>query len=212
MTIAGNGRKRGRPPAFDRGEVLERAMEVFWASGFDGSSIPVLTAAMGISAQSLYAAFGSKDALYREAIDRYQATIGAFADRALDEGTDAVEAVAALLRESALLFSRTADTPGCMVTTAPSGVPGDPLTLLGRQLRAEGVRKLADRLQRGVRDGQLRRDTDCVAWARYLSSVLQGMSVQARDGTSREALLSIAGIAAGCLGSLRTPGRRTARP
>lgn len=198
-----NKRGRGRPVSFDRDVVLDRAMGVFWASGFEGTSIPILTAAMGISAQSLYAAFGSKDALYREAIGRYRETIGAFADRALDDGAHALDAIATMLRESAVLFSRTADTPGCMVTTAPAGVVEDSLTLFGRELRAEGVRKLADRLERGVCDGQLCPDTDRAAWARYISSVLQGMSVQARDGAPTAMLLTTAEIAIRSLGILR---------
>lgn len=207
MTTVENGRKRGRPRTFDRGEALERAMEVFWASGFEGASIPTLTEAMGISAQSLYAAFGSKDALYREAIARYRETIGGFAARALDEGTDAVDAIARLLREAAILFSRTADTPGCMITTAPAGVPEDSLTLLGRQLRAESVERMTERLERGVHDGQVRRGTDCASWARYLASVVQGMSVQARDGASTESLRSTAEIAAHSLEILRVYDR-----
>ena len=207
MSIVKNTRKRGRPPAFERGQALERAMEVFWASGFEAASIPRLTAAMGISAQSLYAAFGSKDARYREAIARYRETIGGFADRALDEGTDAVDAIARLLREAAVLFSRPAKAPGCMVTTAPAGVMDEPLTLFGRQLRAEGVRKLAERLQRGVHDGQLRREIDCASWARYLSSVVQVMSVQARDGAATEALLTTAEITVRSLQNLRVAER-----
>ena len=182
-------------------------MEVFWATGFGGASIPLLTAAMRISAQSLYAAFGSKDALYREAIARYRETIGGFADRALDENVEVLDAIAKLLREAAALFSRAADTPGCMITTAPAGVPDDPLTLFGRQLRAEGVRKLTQRLERGVRDGQVRHETDCASWARYLSSVVQGMSVQARDGASTEALLSTAEITIQSLQNLRVNER-----
>ena len=178
-------------------------MEVFWAAGFEGASIPMLTKAMGISAQSLYTAFGSKDALYREAIDRYRETIGGFADRALDEGTDAVDSIARLLREAAVLFSRAADTPGCMITTAPAGVPEDPLTLFGRQLRAEGVHRLTVHIQRGVRGGQVCAEVDCASWARYISSVVQGMSVQARDGASTDELLSTAEITIRSLENLR---------
>lgn len=207
MTIVRSVRKRGRPRAFDQSQALERAMAVFWASGFNGASVPMLTEAMGISGQSLYAAFGSKDALYRDAIERYRETVGGFAARAIDEETDALEAMARLLREAATVFSSTAATPGCMITTAPSGVPEDPLTRLGRQLRAESVDRVAERLERGVQDGQVRRDTTCASWARYLVSVVQGMSVQARDGASTEALLSTAEIAARSLEILRASER-----
>ena len=82
--------RRGRPRNFDRDAVLDRAMQTFWKLGYEGASIADLTAAMGITAQSLYAAFGSKSALYREALGRYRDTAGAFPARALTEETSAV--------------------------------------------------------------------------------------------------------------------------
>lgn len=202
MTIVKNRRGRGRPPAFNRDVVLERAMQVFWASGYEGASIPMLTEAMGISAQSLYAAFGSKDALYREAIEFYRATIGAYLVRALDE-PDAIEATVRLLHDSATLFARTTGTPGCMIATPLSASTESSLAALGRELRAESTARITERLERGVREGQLRGDSDCLAWSRYLSAVVQGMSVQARDGATAEALLSTARLAAQPLAALR---------
>lgn len=196
MTIVENKRGRGRPRAFDRDTVLEHAMQVFWAQGYEGASIPALTEAMGISAQSLYAAFDSKDALYREAIDFYSRTIGGFAARALEEEPDAIDAVVRLLREAAVNFSRTTGTPGCMITMAPADVTETPLTVVGRKLRAESVEKVAARLKRGIEERQLPRDFKCDEWARYIGSVVQGLSVQARDGAAAELLLSTAEIAA----------------
>jgi AcrR family transcriptional regulator len=203
MTIVENSPRRGRPRAFERGVALERAMQVFWASGYEGTSIPMLTEAMGISAQSLYAAFGSKDALYREALEVYRTTIGGFGRRALDEEPDALDAVARLLQESAINFSRTVGAPGCMISMAPAELTETPLTILGRKLRAESVAKVAERLERGVREGQVRRDVDSGAWSRYIGSVVQGMSVQARDGAATEALLTTAEIARESLQILR---------
>jgi AcrR family transcriptional regulator len=203
MTTVINTKPRGRPRNFDRQVALERAMEVFWASGYEGTSIPMLTSAMEISAQSLYAAFYSKDALYREAIERYRNTIGGFGARAMDEERDAIEAVTRLLREAAIVFSTHAATPGCMITTAPGGTEENPMTFLGRQLRAESVKKVRARLERGVQEGQVRSDTDCAAWARYIASVVQGLSVQARDAVPADALLSTAEIAGKALATLR---------
>lgn len=197
-------RPRGRPITFDRDAALARAMETFWGAGFEASSIPRLTAAMGISAQSLYAAFGSKEALYREAIDLYRRTVGGFAARALAEEADALDAVARVLREAADLFARNAATPGCMIALAPAGPEGeDALVPFGRALRAEVHAALTERLEHGRREGQIRADTNCSAWARYVSSVIQGLSVQARDGVPREVLRSIADIAIRSLMPLR---------
>lgn len=196
MTIVENRRSRGRPRAFDREAALEKAMRVFWAAGYEGTSIPMLTDAMGISAQSLYAAFGSKDALYREALDLYIKTVGGYGARALEEEPDAIRAVVRLMRESAANFVATAATPGCMITTAPAEVTATPLTELGRKLRSESVDRVAARLRRGVDERQLPSDFKCEDWARYIGSVVQGMSVQARDGASLDTLLGIAEIAA----------------
>jgi len=65
-------RKRGRPLSFDRDAALQRAMEVFWAHGYEASSLQDLTQAMGINPPSLYAAFGDKEKLFMEVVDRYQ--------------------------------------------------------------------------------------------------------------------------------------------
>lgn len=178
-------------------------MEVFWASGYDAASIPKLTNAMGISAQSLYAAFGSKDALYREAMEFYRTSIGAFATRALESESDAIDAVIRVLKDAATTFSRTEGTPGCMIATPFADTTDISLNDLGRSLRIESVEKIADRLLRGIDKGQVGDDVDCRAWARYIGTVVQGMSVQARDGASIDALANIAQIAAEPLSRLR---------
>ncbi len=203
MTIVKNTKARGRPRAFDREAAVVRAMEVFWAQGYEGASMPLLTEAMGISAQSLYAAYGSKEALYREAMERYRTTIGGFGQRALDEEDDALQAIKRLLLDAAIVFSEAPDHPGCMITMAPAGIADAELVLYGQQLRIDSRDMVCRRLKRGVEEGQLPADTDCAAWARYVSGVVQGMSVQARDGETRAGLLSIANIAACALEGLR---------
>lgn len=203
MIIVENKRGRGRPRAFDRDMVLEKAMQTFWAEGYEAASVPMLTEAMGISAQSLYAAFGSKEALYREALHRYQVTIGGFAARALDEEADALLAVERLLRDAATIFARTEGTPGCMIATPSTAAAETELTMLGRNLRAESIAKVEQRMARGIIEGQVQVGTDCAAWARYIGSIVQGMSVQARDGASAESLLTSAAIAAQALKALR---------
>jgi AcrR family transcriptional regulator len=211
MIIVENKSRRGRPLAFDRHLALERAMRVFWAHGYEAASMPMLTVAMGISAQSLYAAFGSKEALYREAIRLYRETIGGFAARALDEETNALDAVQRLVADAAVTFAQTAGAPGCMITTAPSGAENEPLTVFGRELRAESIARVAERIERGRRDGQVRSDVDSGAWARLIGTIVQGMSVQARDGASADSLRATAAVAAEALEVLRPADSLTRR-
>jgi len=195
-------RGRGRPIGFDRSEVLDQAIAVFWRAGYEGASISMLTDAMQISAQSLYGAFGSKEALYREAMDQYLRTLGGFGAAAL-ERSDAIDAVGALIRAAAHAFATNPVSPGCMVMMAPSGPAADPLVLFGRDLRAAGTRTVEQRLRAGVAAGQVRPDADCGAWARYVGSVVQGMSIQARDAMPVEHLSAAAEIAVASLEALR---------
>ncbi|MEO8798683.1 MAG: helix-turn-helix domain-containing protein, partial [Polyangiaceae bacterium] len=89
----------GRPPSFDRDDVLRRATMVFWKHGYDATSIALLTKSMGIGAPSLYAAFGDKRALFEEALGYYSKTYGAFIMQVAREEADARTAVERLLGE-----------------------------------------------------------------------------------------------------------------
>src|ERR1700688_4602574 len=73
----------GRTRQFDVDEALDRALEVFWARGYEGATLPELTRAMGINRPSLYAAFGNKEQLFRKALDRYQTGPMSFLTEAL---------------------------------------------------------------------------------------------------------------------------------
>jgi AcrR family transcriptional regulator len=73
---------KGRPRSFDRDDALRRAMLLFWRHGYDATSISLLTEAMGIGAPSLYAAFGDKRALFKEALERDMSSHGSFMVRA----------------------------------------------------------------------------------------------------------------------------------
>jgi AcrR family transcriptional regulator len=191
------GRPRGRPRAFDRDEALSRAAETFWKLGYEGASIVDLTAAMGITPQSLYAAFSSKAGLYREALIRYLDTQGGFAAKALAEEPNAIAALGRLLREAAREYCRPGQPRGCMLLTGllACGAENDAIAAHAAELRAGVLGNLRARLERGVREGDLRPGTDVAALARFVQAVLQGMSLQARDGAAEADLLTIAATA-----------------
>jgi AcrR family transcriptional regulator len=187
----------GRPRSFDRADALERALMVFWEHGYDATSIAMLTRSMGIGAPSLYAAFGDKRALFDDALDSYAKTYGAFILQTLQDETGARAAVERLLREAAAVFSDKGHPPGCLVISAATNCSprSAPVQRRLRSFRSQTVRALEQKMRSARLAGELPLDVDAHALALFYSSVLQGMSAQARDGASRHELLDIASTA-----------------
>lgn len=191
-------RGRGRPRAFDREAALAEATRLFWAKGYEATSISDLTEAMGISSPSLYAAFGSKEALYAEALAYYREHFDAFVWGNFHKASTARQAVEAFLTDSAsALTGYVADIPcGCMVTLSAVGSEGHPeLGNLVRSARASTFDRVKARLERAVAEGEIPASTDVNALARYVQTVQNGMSILARDGADRTELKSVAEVA-----------------
>jgi AcrR family transcriptional regulator len=186
--------ERGRPRGFDRDAALAKAMEVFWSRGYEGASMSELTTAMGIASPSLYAAFGCKEALFREALALYGATENDAIWGGLDSAATAREACEGMLMAAARAFTRPDKPPGCMVVL--SALPGgDASEALREDLmrgRAGAKDLLEARLRRGQAEGDVPATADARAVATYLATVQQGMSIQARDGADRNTLEGIA--------------------
>ncbi|TBU77317.1 TetR family transcriptional regulator [Pseudomonas daroniae] len=192
------GRDRGRPRAFDREAALAQATRLFWTKGYEATSITDLKDTMGIGSPSLYAAFGSKEALYAEALNHYRANYEALVwDKFFAAGTtrDAVESL--LLDSAAALTGCLADIPrGCMVTLSSVGSEGHAeLGELVKSARATTLDHLKARLGRAVTEGELPASTDVHALARFVQTVQNGMSILARDGASRAELEDVAHVA-----------------
>jgi AcrR family transcriptional regulator len=179
-------------------------MEIFWDKGFEGTSMVDLTAGMGIGAPSLYAAFGSKEELFRAAVALYISTDGADIWAAITKADTAYGAIEGFLMETARLFSRPGKPSGCLVVlSALHSTDGN------EALRAELIAKrlkntadLAGRLAKGIDAGELSPETDVDKLARFYVTVQQGMSIQARDGADRSMLEEIARSALAAWGPL----------
>ena len=179
----------GRPRSFDKDKALDQAMEVFWRKGYEGASLSDLTKAMGINPPSLYAAFGNKEGLLKAALDRYAEQRKGFLRTAFDEAT-ARKVAECLLRGVADFHTDPANPPGCLFTQGGLAC-GDGAEMIPRELaarRAQMEESVRDRFERARREGDLPRDADPAALARYLSTVMQGMGVQAAAGATREQL------------------------
>jgi TetR/AcrR family transcriptional regulator, copper-responsive repressor len=183
-------RPTGRPPQFDRDSVLESAMLVFWAHGYEGASLAILTAAMRLSPASFYAAFGSKEALYRETLRRYGG-----GPAAPDHGTNgAYRELERRLKQAAKRFTQPGKPPGCMMLTGSLRGGGDAggAVAATAETRATHLASMVRLFEQAKADDELPPDCDPRALAHFYMAVLQGMSVQAIDGASVKTLNQIA--------------------
>ena len=187
---------KGRPREFDVEKALDRALKVFWRKGYEGASLSQLTRAMGINRPSLYAAFGNKEALFRKALDRYAEGPTAYVHEALDEPT--ARAVAERLLEGTIDALTDPRNPrGCLMVQGALAC-GEAADSVRRELasrRAAGEGALRRRFERARAEGDLPADSDPADLARYVATVIHGMSVQAAGGASREELRRVAEMA-----------------
>jgi AcrR family transcriptional regulator len=189
---------RGRPRAFDRSDALDRATKVFWSKGYEATSMTDLIEAMGIASTSIYAAFGSKEALYIEALEHYARTSEHLAWDKFEEAETGREAVRALLVHLAsALTGRGCQAPtGCMVTLSSVASEGHAaLGELVRNKRARSFKRIKERLERAIASGEIPNTVDVQALSRFVQSVQSGMSILARDGVARCELEAIAEVA-----------------
>jgi AcrR family transcriptional regulator len=187
---------RGRPRAFDIDQALDRAVEVFWRKGYEGTSLSDLTRAMGINRPSLYAAFGDKRALFRKVIDRYTNGAADFTLQAL-QAPKAREVAERLLFGAAEEMCGGDHPAGCLLVQGALAA-GNEATSVRRELasrRDQARALLHQRLRRAKKEGDLPPDADPAALARYLMTVLNGMAVQGAGGASRKDLRRVAEVA-----------------
>ena len=183
--------RTGRPRGFDKEAALEQAMHLFWEHGYEATSLAQLKVAMGgLSASSFFAAFGSKEALFRAALDRYLRTHGQVMAPLQDPGLPPREAIERALRGSARMQTDAAHPPGCFVvlSTANSSPENRHLQDLLAAERARNRAGLRACVERAISDGELRADTDPAALAAVFDTVLVGLATQARDGVTLAAL------------------------
>ena len=186
-------RKTGRPLSFDRDAALKQAMLSFWAHGYETTSIADLTAAMGVTAPSIYTAFGDKRRLFLEAMRRY-AGDPAEIERNLASARTAREAAHAMLAAAAAAFTGDTTPRGCLLASATASGSRDSADVQSAvaDVRRNIAALLIERIERDISTGVLPVSMDAVALADLVLAVVQGMSVLARDGVPRQRLLALA--------------------
>jgi AcrR family transcriptional regulator len=166
-------------------------MHIFWQKGYSATSLCDLTSAMGIGSPSLYAAFGSKEALYAEALAHYVRSNEAIAWGGFFAADTARGAISALLHDTAVGLSQAAN--GCMVTLSAVGAEGHPeLGAIVTSARHATLTRLEDRLERAQLDGEIGLSVDIHGLARFVQAVQNGISLLARDGAALDELTGVA--------------------
>ena len=187
----------GRPRGFDRDAALEAAMFLFWRKGFAATSMNDLCDAMGVRSPSLYAAFGSKEALYLEAVEHYVRTQGPPVWDKLAEGATARAGIENLLMAGTESLPKSRTTPaGCMALLAAVGDEWPTaIVRVVKKVRLEMLGRLRLWLETAVAKGELPASTDIDGLSRFYLSVFQGMAIQARDGATQAELRAVAAAA-----------------
>jgi AcrR family transcriptional regulator len=200
----------GRPRAFDRDAALDKALELFWRQGYEGTTLSDLTQAMGINRPSLYAAFGNKEELFRKAFERYLAGPGAFATQALDLPR-AVDVARSLLYGAVKLTTGPETPTGCLSVRCsqacgPEGEPARQEAVTRRKADEAAIRR---RFERARAEGDVPADCDPADLARFVVTVSDGIAVQAAGGATPGDLRRVADAA---LRAWPTTAPRTTEP
>ncbi len=192
--------RMGRPRKFDEDAALEAAMRVFWEKSYEGATIADLTEAMGINRSSMYAAFGNKESIFRRVMERYRAGRMTYIRQALAQPS-LRKVVAGLIYGSAEFLSTPDNPRGCLLIQGAlaCGTDAEPVKQAMIDWRKGGQAVLKKRLQQAQSEGELPREIRPADFARYLSSVMAGLGVQAANGATRTDLRRVAEISLRCI-------------
>jgi len=192
---------RGRPRCFNLEEALDRSLLLFWEKGFQKTSLDEIAEAVGVKKPSLYAAFGDKEMLFRKVLERYSGKLSEPV-QALDRYDDVREAINAFIELGIATGCANGHARGCLLASAFADSTLLPPNL-AKEIKAlvnQADQAIAKRLKKAVRDGQLPADVDVKGTAKFLTTLMQGVTMRIRAGESRADLQRIRKVALRCLG------------
>lgn len=177
--------RMGRPREFSEPDALDAAMRVFWAKGYEGTSLDDLTGAMQINRSSLYSTFGDKEELFRRVVERYREGPVACIYKAFSAHT-ARSVIEGLLRGTVTFLSDSSHPKGCLSLQGglTCGTGTERVKQMMIEWRKSGIAQLQRRMQQARSEGDLPKDVDPASLARYLFSLMNGLAVLAANGAT----------------------------
>lgn len=190
-------RGKGRPREFDRDQALCAALKIFWEQGYEPASVAELCKAMGINPPSLYASFGNKASLFLEAVRYYDDLYWEEPFRKLRNDPDIRQAIRNFFHDAARILLSPDSPCGCMVVLAAVNISAKETEIIAalREMRMETKKAFSERLREAIRVGQIPASADVPALAAALNTLLEGMSLKARDCLFQSELLAIGAYA-----------------
>ncbi|WP_380786007.1 TetR/AcrR family transcriptional regulator [Sphingomonas sp. R86521] len=185
MNICSLSPIKGRPREFDLDEALSAALRVFWRNGYEAASMTELTAAMGITKPSLYAAFGNKEALFHKALDLYEREKLAYMTSALEAPT-ARGVAERLLRGALAIQTSNCDPKGCLgvISVAACGIEAESIKAEVVKRRASSEAAIIRRFERAIAEGDVPDGLTAPGLVRYLIALMQGLALQSGSGAT----------------------------
>lgn len=187
----------GRPRTFDKQEALDKAMHVFWEKGYEGTSMSDLIQAIGMKAPSLYAAFGNKEAIFKQVVENYLPIVTEGQLAILMNTPDIQQAVQDTLAECVRLFTCKQNPQSCLIMTAAiNAAPENQAHVeLLKQLREDYKKTWHKRFISAQKQGQINSHIKPQHLADYFVTVIQGMALRAKDGAKKSDLIAITHLA-----------------
>jgi len=186
-------KSRGRPKKFDFEEASERALELFWTQGFEGTSISDLSEALNMNRPSIYASFGNKDTLFKLSLKRYTSNQLQFIDAAIAKPT-LNEVVDMLFKSEIALLTEHEMPRGCLLVQAAASCSKESESM--KELLNNQRKAIEAKLRKRIQLAQLKKDFSMQqspsVLAKSIMAIYEGISIQAASGSAKAELLNVA--------------------
>lgn len=187
----------GRPRSFDKDEALKKAMYVFWGKGYEGTTMADLIESIGMKAPSIYAAFGNKDAIFKEVVQAYLPIVVEGQLAALNSSSEIYKAVENTLKACVDLYTCEGSPNTCLIMTAAINTAPEHSEHVEnlKSLREKYKSAWERRFNQAKLDQQLSENANPSDLAEYFTTLIQGMTIKAKDGASQDTLSATSKLA-----------------